>query len=134
MPSKKPSHLRLIVAQSPIMCPLAIQDVRMRTWFIRKIAGFVLVTTSTNHGCLAFIADHLSTLLQIIVQCPIRRVEFIDITHILHRLTSDLLCGNDLYVVEPQVWIEAFCFGHVAQLDGSARTAVVGGERKQLLI
>src|SRR5215472_16992317 len=58
----------------------------------------------------------------------------IDIADVCHRLRTDLLGGDILHVVEPDVRIQSAFSGFCAQLRDLARAGIVGSEREQGLI
>ena len=61
-------------------------------------------------------------------------VVLIDVGDVGHRLRADLLGGDILHVMEPDVRIHSALGGFFAQLRYPARAGIVGSEREQGLV
>lgn len=61
-------------------------------------------------------------------------VVLVDVGDVGHRLCADLLGGDILHVVEPDVRIQSTLGGFLAQLRNPAGTRVVGSEGEQRLV
>jgi hypothetical protein len=62
------------------------------------------------------------------------QIVFVDITHVLNRLSADLPCSDQFHVVEPTIAIEALFLCFFPQAGNSGGPCIVRGASEQPLV
>ncbi len=64
----------------------------------------------------------------------ISHVVLVDVRDVIDGLLADSVGGDELYVIQPHIWVEALLRGFCPKSLHAGRPAIVGSEREQNLI